>query len=457
MVKKTLTYVLITFLGIGLIYFISPHIYKFGFSIGIIQKRISISGTGSMYPTFPKGQSNDEKINAKEEVASILMRVFPGGIKIFNYHLFPYKLKHGDIVEFSNKKTKEISLEKYQEESGFVKRVIALPGDTIELRDGFVKLNGIILDEPYTAKPRSTYGGSFLSDCKPFTIPPGKVFVLGDNRKASLDSRYELGLLSFEDIHYVLSWDKQNQYKSLWRNTYNDQALANTPTLDIMEFINILNNKRLEKKLSLYKYNSLLSYSSKLRGNVMLKHNDFSPEATRSGINLKRAIKEAGYNNIIVGEIYTRGYYDATELFENFSEFVESKKMLFSKDYQDIGLSVINGELESCPTQVVIVHFGGYIPPNYSRDLIDSWQKLVDNLEKVMPSWLALKEADNIDKEKLNRLLVLFNTRLANAKTILAKMKANQWLNDEENKLVDDDKKLGEESEKIISELTKKQ
>ncbi len=457
MLRRTLTYVLCVLVSVLVIYFGSPHLYDLAFSLGIIEKKVSIAGTGSMYPTFPKGQSSDEKINAKEEVASPFMRSFPGGINILNFHFFRYELKHGDIVEFSNKKTKEISLEKYQEESGFVKRIIALPGDSIELRDGFVKLNGMILDEPYTAKPRSTYGGSFLPDCRILTIPAGNVFVLGDNRKASLDSRHELGLLPIGDINYVLPWNKQDRYKSLWRDTTGDQALANTSTLDIMEFINILNNKRLGKNLPAYKYNSLLSISSKIRGNVMIKYNDFSPEATKSGINLKRAVKEAGYNNIIVGEIYTRGYYDAAELFENFSEFVEAKKMLFSKDYQDIGLSVINSDIESCPTEVIVVHFGGYAPPNYSKDVIDSWQKLVSRLEEVIPSWEMLRQAENIDKEKVNRLLVLFETRLRNAKTILAKMQANQWLNDEENKMIEDDKKLAEESEKIISEFTEKQ
>ena len=441
-------------INIGLAF--SSRFYQLLASVGVVKEEILIAGTGSMYPTFPKGEGKSDIVRAAEIVAWPKMRRYPSGLKIFGKNFFSYDLQHGDIVEMENKETKEISQKKYGEEAGFVKRVIALPEDTIELRDGFVYLNNQLMNEPYTAKPRSTYGGDFLPDCKKLTIPANHFFVLGDNRKASLDSRYELKLVNFNDIHYVIPANEQDEYKKSWRDTQNDSSLAHTATLNEAEFINLLNKKRAEQNLKPLKINSLLADSGKIRASVMIKYDDFSPEATRSGMSLEQAIKESGYRNIIFAEVYTRGFYEAGELLDNFLEFPQTQKILYSDKYQDIGLSAVLGDINTCPVQVVVVHLGGYVPPNYKKEDIDGWQKLIDNLENILPSWESLKQAEGIDKEKVDRLVSLLNTRLSNAKMIVTRMRASQWLDEKEKNLAEEDKNLADEIEKLVAEMNRR-
>lgn len=73
-----------------------------------------------------------------------------------------------------------------------IKRVIATEGQTVDLRDGKVYVDGVALDEPYTdglpSYPLNTVGTVDIS--YPYTIPKGDVWVMGDNRTNSSDSRY---------------------------------------------------------------------------------------------------------------------------------------------------------------------------------------------------------------------------------------------------------------------------
>jgi signal peptidase I len=113
--------------------------------------------------------------------------------------------RRGDVIVFAYPKDPELN---------YVKRVIGAPGDTIEMRGGLVRLDGRLLAETYVQRvdpsrdvsaPEFTWQRDFLltgspeerrtyhptrDNWGPLLVPPGKYFVLGDNRDNSADSRY---------------------------------------------------------------------------------------------------------------------------------------------------------------------------------------------------------------------------------------------------------------------------
>jgi len=93
----------------------------------------------------------------------------------------------GDVIVFNPPVTSD---------KPYIKRVIGLPGDTIEIKEGSVFVNGIKLDETYLhgdttdCQPRA---------CDPVVVPKDEIFVLGDNRAHSSDSRY-FGTVNISNI-----------------------------------------------------------------------------------------------------------------------------------------------------------------------------------------------------------------------------------------------------------------
>jgi signal peptidase I len=113
-------------------------------------------------------------------------------------------LKRGDVIVFKAPTDRE---------KDFIKRVIGLPGDSISLQEGYVYINGKKLDETHYLKSDvRTYGGSFLKDDQPVTVPAGSLLVMGDNRPFSSDSR-EWGLLKISDVigkSFFVYWPVNN-------------------------------------------------------------------------------------------------------------------------------------------------------------------------------------------------------------------------------------------------------
>ncbi len=131
-------------------------------------------------------------------------------IKLFDdIVLFQKVPEHGDIIVFKYPKN---------ENRDFIKRVIGLPGDLLEVRHQKVYINEKIIEEEHVqhTDPPGTERLVPRDDFGPVMVPPGHLFVMGDNRENSQDSRF-WGFLNIKKIKgkalvIYWSWDAEHSW-----------------------------------------------------------------------------------------------------------------------------------------------------------------------------------------------------------------------------------------------------
>ncbi len=89
----------------------------------------------------------------------------------------------------------------------YIKRVIGLPGETVSFKDGWVYIDGELLDEPYLSLPGYTYEYTQAE----YEVPEDSVFVMGDNRMNSQDARF------WDDPYLKISEIKSQYLKTIWK------------------------------------------------------------------------------------------------------------------------------------------------------------------------------------------------------------------------------------------------
>jgi signal peptidase I len=428
--------------------------------LGYYEDAIPLAGTGSMYPTFPKGEGKTPQELARETVGEANMLPYPNGIVLFGKRYYGHEIARGDIIDFQNKTTEEITTRNNGTATGFLKRVIGLPGDVLEIRDGLVYRNNEPLLEQYIAKARSTFGGDFLPDCQELTVPEGKLFVMGDNRKGSLDSRYELGLISYNDINHVIAYENQiGILDKNWRDTSKDLENSSKISLDKDRYVELVNKKRIESGLHPITYQPKLETSAAKRAKQILEDNELSKTNGLNGDAMEKSINEIGYVHYQKAELPRQGHYEAEELFENQFEFPVSKNFLISKEYQEIGIAEVESDVNGCPTQIIVQHLAGYVPPNYKKEDIQSWKDVLQRLKDVQPGWEKLRTTQdfyNQNKSDIDRINEIIVIRIARIQSLVVRFEANQWLTNQENTYVDEDFALANEQQTIGARLNAK-
>jgi signal peptidase I len=148
--RRWAPFILTLALGIPLVLFVRQNIAVFGMAQG-----------DSMSPAVP-----DDSFRVVEKLSDQVS-----------------ELERGDVVAVLQPSEVDFEAPPLMEGPYLVKRVIGLPGEVIEIRDSTVYVNGVALDEPYLRD------GLEYGDVPPLTVPDQAIYVLGDNRPDSTDSR----------------------------------------------------------------------------------------------------------------------------------------------------------------------------------------------------------------------------------------------------------------------------
>ena len=175
-----------------------PILILIAFGLAIVLKTFFVQAfyipSGSMEPTLQPGD--------RVLVRKVLYEPDRGDIIVFEDPKGRPGPDRGLVGGFLHWLSEGIGFARPEHED-FIKRVIGLPGETVEIRNGRLFVDGLEIPEPYLAGREDT------RDYGPQKVPKGKLFVLGDNRLNSNDSRFGLGFVPVDRVigrAFVIVW-----------------------------------------------------------------------------------------------------------------------------------------------------------------------------------------------------------------------------------------------------------
>lgn len=227
-------------------------------------------------------------------------------------------------------------------------------------------------------------------------------------------------------------------------------------TANAQEIIDLTNKERVNAGLKPLKQNIKLDEAAKIRAQKIIDFSEWNHEATKSGIPYTKAIKEVNYWNITYGENLAKGFYDSQSVIDSWMKSDGHKENLLNPKFQEIGIGILEGNLDNEQTQVIVQLFGGYEAPNYKQVDTDSWKSAADSLRSVLPSWEKIKEYSTTyaeNKKDADRLIQIMNLRITRCESIYSTMKANKWLSTQQNQWIKEDTALYNEQNAISNRL----
>lgn len=166
-----------------------PVLIVLAFALAILLKTLVVQAffipSGSMEPVLKPGD--------RVLVNKVLYEPERGHVIVFSDPQDGRGPDRGVIGGFLHWLSEGIGIARPEHED-FIKRAIGLPGETVELRDGRLFVDGVQISEPYLK------GAVDTRDYGPVRVPEGALFVLGDNRLNSNDSRFGLGFVPVDKV-----------------------------------------------------------------------------------------------------------------------------------------------------------------------------------------------------------------------------------------------------------------
>jgi signal peptidase I len=166
-----------------------PILFIVALAVAIVLKTFVVQAffipSGSMEPTLEPGD--------RVLVQKVVYGPDRGDVIVFSDPQGRPGPDRGIVGGFVHWLSSTLGIERPEHED-FIKRVIGLPGETVELRDGRLFVDGVRIREPYLK------GAVDTRDYGPVKVPQGALFVLGDNRLNSNDSRFGLGFVPVDKV-----------------------------------------------------------------------------------------------------------------------------------------------------------------------------------------------------------------------------------------------------------------
>ena len=356
------------------------------YDAGITDKltQVPISGT-SMMPTIEDGSTVELKSPNK------------------------YGLERGDIVTFQNKETMG---------SGYIKRIVGMPGEQIAIKNGNVFINGKALQEDYTLNALPTFGNTALIDCENYSIPNNSYAVFGDNRFVSSDSRV-LGFINEDDIDGVMKTQVGEKFASEAK-----QLQISRVEVEPLEFLKKLNEYRAKNNTSnLVTHETLNELAIQRATQINENFNDWKNKS----IPVDKLLEDEGYRFNQVHEYVTFGYLDEQAIIDQLFDS-EVEKNHFLGNYTEVGIGVVDKTNNECTFPLTSIIISWPAVPTYDKAVIDHWQaeiRMTNQNLGTLQTWVG---DGGIDQAKLKKLISMMAEMQQTATRIHGKQTRREWL-----------------------------